>query len=102
MERTQVIKLLIPIIQGLTKRLDSHLGSSPVSSLGVIPDNMRETQTRLLTERFTEGLVRQSSRSNLLDSIVRSETNPVRDGLVLLLSDRKGSLGSERLLGRLL
>lgn len=37
----------------------------------------------------------------LLDSVIRSEANPVRDRLVLLLSDRKGSLGSERLLGRL-
>ena len=39
--------------------------------------------------------------SILLDSIVGSKTNPVRDGLVLLLGNGQGALGSERLLGGL-
>jgi hypothetical protein len=53
-------------------RLDAQLGSSPVSSLGVVTDG-----------------------------VIRAKANPVRDRLVLLLLDGKSALGAEGLLGRL-
>jgi hypothetical protein len=64
-----------------------------------------EVQTQLNSLYFTKKeknhTKRREQHIDLLDSIVGSETNPVRDGLVVLLGDGQGSLGSEALLGRL-
>jgi hypothetical protein len=69
--------------------------------LALYLSNGRKSECDISKQFRTIDRSKKLNVDDLLDSIVRSETNPVRDGLVLLLSDRKGSLGSERLLGRL-
>lgn len=91
----QIIKVLRSQANNETISLDAQLGSSPVSSLGVVP-----------VARMKKNHEPQDSYDNIgskyiLDGVVSAQADPVRDGLVALLSDGQGALGPERLLGRL-